>query len=70
MSEGGTIKFAGIVDVVCTFCLGKVCFGKAENGDYCLTHTMPPCEAFIQLDILDFMVRNRRNLGIPDPEEN
>ena len=62
-------RFVAAIQVTCSFCGGNVQYGEADGRDAAL-HTEPPCREYVDLELLDFMIQNRRRLGIEDPEEN
>jgi hypothetical protein len=51
----------------CPGCDGKVCFDSNSA-----LHMEPPCDYFIQTDVMDIIVTVRESCGLPDPnsEEN
>jgi hypothetical protein len=51
----------------CPFCGGEV---AADVDSLSLIHSMPPCETFVRLDILDFAIAMRRALGYAEPDDN
>ena len=60
-------------ELPCTFCGGKLVLGYDLNDEPMILHTTPFCTRFDAVEtpneMLDFLVENRRKLGIPDPPE-
>lgn len=57
----GTLEFNGTHK--CQFCGGKISVSKEPRS---VMHTVPACEKFMKLDVLDFLIENRRAAGITD----
>ena len=55
----------------CPFCPGKFAAGtEIADGEMGVTHTLPPCEKFVRLDALEFVIAARRAKGIPAAPED
>jgi hypothetical protein len=64
-------SFVSEVRLPCTFCNGALeLVREVKTGEHGMIHLAPACKKFEDTDLIEFMVENRRNLGIPDPEED
>ena len=62
-------RFTTEVKLPCTFCKGKLELVRDQHGEHALIHLSPVCKTFEDMELVEFMVANRRNLGIPDPPD-
>ncbi len=62
----------GKVDTVCAFCGARLVLAfvddGTEHGEPVGIHTLPMCEKFEKTELVDFVIANRRKMGLPDPE--
>ncbi len=71
-------QFVGRLKILCSFCGGQVTLGMitseqsalVDKGTWAGAHTMPVCAKFLELPLDEWMVQNRRGLGIPDPPDD
>lgn len=57
------------LDMGCGFCSGKITIGYTTEVLF-VTHTLPTCDTFDEMDVPEFITANRKKLGLPDPAEN
>lgn len=59
------------VETVCAFCGARLLLGfvddGTEHGEPVGIHTLPMCEKFEKTELVDFVIENRRKMGLPDP---
>lgn len=64
-------------DFACPYCAGRITVGKVIEGDVAVEsgtpmvlHTMPPCEKYLQEDMLVFLRNARVKAFGPEPDDD
>jgi hypothetical protein len=62
--------FKMLAEIECAFCGGHIGIGINPDEGRCAVHTMPPCREYLDKELIEFLIENRRKHGIPDPPKD